>query len=105
MHLQVLTFITMVSGIKNCSSPFEYNGLFAAVPGKVQNLVCAKSSSPTELSFSWELPTMLGEEVVDYRVEVKELRHRTGTRDVEQFDVDGYNTGMKETTVNQGLGS
>ena len=75
------------------------------VPGVVQNLVCVKSSSPTELTFSWELPTVLGNEVVEYRVEVKGLQHRAGTRDVEQFDVAGFNTEIREATVSQGLGN
>ena len=75
------------------------------VPGKVQGLVCAKSPTSSELTFSWELPTLLGGEVIDYLVEVKELRHRDGTRDVIQVDVDGFNTAMKEATVNQGLGT
>ena len=74
-------------------------------PGAVQNLICAKSSSSSELSFSWELPTVLGSEVIDYRVEVKGLRHRDGTREVIQFMVDGFNTEMKETTISQELGN
>ena len=49
------------------------------VPGKVGNLVCASSSSPSELSFSWDLPTLLGAEVVSYQVLVNRLEHRTGT--------------------------
>ena len=48
---------------------------------------------------------MLGSEVVGYRVEVKGLRHRDGTREVVQFDVDGFNTDMKEANINQGLGN
>ena len=60
---------------------------------------------PDELSFSWELPTVLGNEVVGYRVEVKELRHRAGTREVVQFGVDGFNTAMREATISQGLGN
>ena len=53
--------------------------LIYVVPGKVGNLVCASSSSPSELSFSWELPTLLGAEVVSYQVEVNRLEHRSGT--------------------------
>ena len=56
-------------------------------PGEVQNIVCAVSSSPSELSFSWNLPTMLGDEVVSYQVMVNRLEHRPGTRDVIQSDV------------------
>ena len=58
---------------------------------------------PTVLSFSWELPTVLGNEVVGYRVKVKGLRHRSGTREVDQFDVVGFNTDLKAATISQGL--
>ena len=54
------------------------------MPGVVGNLVCAESSSPLELSFSWKLPTLLGNEVVSYQVVVNRLEHRPGTRDVVQ---------------------
>ena len=74
------------------------------VPGVVQDLICAKGSSPTELNFSWELPTVLVNEVVGYQVEVKGLRHRSGTREVVQFDVAGFSTDMKAATISQGLG-
>ena len=47
---------------------------------------------------------MLGNEVVEYLVDVKGLQQRDGTREVEQFDVTGFNTEMREATVNQGLG-
>ena len=56
------------------------------VPGIVGNLVCA-TSSPTGLSFSWDLPTLLGSEVVSYQVMVNRLEYRPGTRDVIQSDV------------------
>ena len=75
------------------------------VPGKVENLACTKRATPSELTFYWELPILLGGEVIDYLVEVKELRHRDGTRDVIQVDVDGFNTAMKQANVNQGLGT
>ena len=75
------------------------------VPGKVQDLTCTKSPTSSELTFSWDRPTLLGEEVIEYLVEVKELRHRDGTRDVIQVDVDGFNTTMKQATVNQRLGT
>ena len=71
----------------------------------VQYLICAKSSTPTELRFSWELPAVLRNEVVGYRVDVKELCHRSGTREVVQFDVTGFNTEMKAATISQGLGN
>ena len=74
------------------------------VPGVVQDLICAKSFSPTVLSFSWELPTVLGNEVVGYRVDVKGLRQRSGTNEVVQFDVAGFNTDLNAATISQGLG-
>ena len=74
------------------------------VPDAVENLICARSSSPTELTFSWELPTTLGNEVVGYEVEVKRLPHRDSTREVVQYDVTGFSTKMREATINQGLG-
>ena len=58
------------------------------VPGKIRNLVCAVSSSASELSFSWDLPTLLGSEVVSYQVIVNRLGHRPGTREVIQSAVD-----------------
>ena len=74
------------------------------VPGLVKNLNCDKSPSPSELSFSWELPTELGDEVTGYRVEVKELQHREDTKDVVPIDVMDFSTEVGEASVNQGLG-
>ena len=51
-------------------------------------MVCAVSSSPSELSFSWDVPTRLGSEVVSYQVIVNRLEHRPGTREVIQSAVD-----------------
>ena len=65
----------------------EYFVCFKLVPGKVRNLVCASSTSPSELSFSWDLPTLLGAEVVSYQVIVNRLEHRPGTREVIQSGV------------------
>ena len=48
---------------------------------------------------------MLGSEVIDYRVEVKGLRHRDGTREVVQDKVAGFNTEMRETTISQRIGN
>ena len=59
-----------------------------SVPGEVGNLICAVSSSASELSFSWHLPTLLGSEVVSYQVIVNRLEHRPGTREVIQSAVD-----------------
>ena len=57
------------------------------VPGMVQNLVCSGSSSSTELNFSWELPTELGNEVIGYQVTVNRLEHRISSREVVQSGV------------------
>ena len=65
-----------------------YNCLSFLVPGEVGNLVCAISSSLSELSFSWDVPTLLGSEVVSYQVIVNRLEHRPGTREVIQSAVD-----------------
>ena len=48
---------------------------------------------------------LLGNDVVDYQVEIKGLRHRGGTRDSEvvQFDVTGFNTEMRQATITQQL--
>jgi hypothetical protein len=46
------------------------------------------SSSSSELSFSWALPTLLGSEVVSYQVIVSRLEHRPGTREVIQSAVN-----------------
>ena len=53
----------------------------------VRNLVCMQSSSSSELSFSWELPTLLGNEVVSYQVMVNRLEHSPGTGEVVQSGV------------------
>ena len=70
----------------------------------VHNLSCARSATPTELTFSWDLPTTLGNEVIAYRVDVSRLGHREGTREVVQFDVDRLNTVMKEVTISEEIG-
>ena len=68
-------------------------------------MVCALSSSTSDsvLSFSWDLPTLRGDEVVSYQVVVNRLEHRTGTREVIQSGV--YNQFVKERDANvPGLG-
>lgn len=47
---------------------------------------------------------MLGSEVVDYRVEVKELQHREGTREVLELGIKDYITDMMEASVTQRIG-
>ena len=48
---------------------------------------------------------MLGNTVVGYRVELKELRHKSETREVIQSDVAGFNTDMSAATISEGLGN
>ena len=69
------------------------------VPGEIRNLVCAVSSSPSELSFSWDLPTQLASEVVSYQVILNRLEHRPGTREVTQSAVDEQFVDIREASV------
>ena len=69
----------------------------------VQNLLCAQSLSQSELTFSWELPTLLGNEVVSYQVTVNRLEHKGNTRELTQLIVCDNFTEMKRASVN-GLG-
>ena len=73
------------------------------VPGVVQNLKCAGSSSETELSLSWEPPTMTSNDVVSYLVEMNRLEHRSGIRKVTQSNVHKL-IEENQTIINQGLG-
>ena len=70
----------------------------------VENLTCDRSSSASELIFTWNSPNTLQDDVLEYQVEVKGLRHRPGTRDVVQFSVTGFNTETMLATIDQGLG-
>lgn len=72
-------------------------------PGTVENLACGRSLSVSELTFTWESPNMLQNDVLEYQVQVKELRHRIGTRDVVQFNIANFNTEMRVANINQGL--
>ena len=77
-----------MSSYAPCSTKIHKILSLIVVPGKVGNLVCAVSSSPSELSFSWDLPTRLGSEVVSYQVIVNRLEHMSGTREVIQPAMD-----------------
>jgi hypothetical protein len=67
--------------------------------------MCNKSSpsSTSGLSISWEQPTVLGDEVIGYQVEVKELQHEDGTNDVVSVDITDFNTKLPEASLNEGL--
>ena len=62
-------------------------------------MVCAVSSLPSELSFSWDLPTWLGSEVISYQVIVNRLEHRPGTREVIQSAVNEQFVYRREASV------
>ena len=53
------------------------------------------------LSFSWDLPILLGSEVVSYQVIVSRLaiEHRSGTKDVIHSTVYDHETEMKQVSV------
>ena len=48
---------------------------------------------------------MLGNTVVGYRVELKRLHYKSGTREVIQSDVEGFNTDMSAAAISEGLGN
>ena len=76
-----------------------------AVPGIPQTLVCARSSGLSDLIFLWTPPTAQRNEIVGYRVDVKRLAHRDGTREVIQSDVVTLTTPKTEANITQGLGT
>ena len=67
--------------------------------------MCNKSSlsSPSGLNISWELPTVLGDEVIGYQVEVKELQHKDDTKDMVSVDVTDFNTKLQDASLHEGL--
>ena len=66
-------------------------------------MVCSVNSSPSELSISWDLPTLLGSEVVSYHIIVNRLEHGPGTREVIQSGVyDVFVDGREASVI--GLG-
>lgn len=97
----VKTFVKVMCNVKFNDI---LNSLHVA-PGPVTNLMCNKSSpsSTSGLSISWELPTVLGDEVIGYQVEVKELQHEDGTKDVVSVDITDFNTKLPEASINEGL--
>ena len=67
--------------------------------------MCNKTSlsSTSGLNIFWELPTVLGDEVIGYQVEIKELQHKDGTKDVVSVDITDFNTKLPEASINEGL--
>ena len=70
----------------------------------MKNLQCNESESPDELIFLWERPGIRGEGVTDYQVEIKGLRQKDGSKDVESFDIAAFSTKMEEASLSEGLG-
>lgn len=78
--------------------------VFTVVPGVIENLNCAMSSSPNHLLFSWELPGLLGNDVIDYRVEVMKLQSIEGTRNLMELEITNFKTNEMIANITQGLG-
>ena len=72
------------------------------MPGTLQTLMCVNSRS-SDLALSWN-PTSQRSEIIGYRVDVKQLAHRDGTREVIQSDVVTLTTTKTEANITQGLG-
>jgi hypothetical protein len=70
-----------------------------------QTLMCAKSSGLSDLIFSWNPPTSQRNEIIGYRVDVKRLAHREGTREVVQSDVVTFTTPKTKANITEGLGT
>ena len=62
------------------------------------------SSSPNNLLFSWELPRLLGNEVIDYRVEVKKLQTIEDTRNLMELEIASFKTNKMIANITQKLG-
>lgn len=64
--------------------------------------MCNKSASSSELSFSWDKPPQLEQDVTSYQVEVKELKHKNTAKEIVLVDVADVHTNMEEQYI-QGL--
>ncbi len=62
------------------------------------------SSSPNHLLFSWELPGLLGNDVIDYRVEVMKLQSIEGTQNLIELEVASFKTNKMIANITRGLG-
>ena len=69
-----------------------------------RNAGCSARSGGSTLSLSWEAPTNPQSGIVGYQVEVEELRHRSGTREVEELSIEEFFTEAREVVITQGLG-
>ena len=76
---------------------------FHVVPGTLQNLMCSNLMH-SDLTLSWNPPTSQRSEIVGYRVDVKQLAHRDGTREVVQSEVVTFTATKTEANITQGLG-
>ena len=78
-----------------------------SVPSAVQDLSCGESLSPSNLFISWKAPPDCdASEVLGYRVSVRRLKHKHGTRQVIEFDITNFNLPMDslEAFISEGLG-
>lgn len=76
--------------------------LICIVPGAPKNLKCGNSGvSPSELLVYWDYLSGLEGDVVRYVVDVKELQHKNGTREVIQSNVANFTTEMRSTNIQQ----
>lgn len=70
-----------------------------------RNVGCSAMSGGSTLALFWEAPTNSPTSgIVGYQVEVEELRHTSGTREVEEFSVNEFFTETREVILQQGLG-
>lgn len=62
------------------------------------------SSSPNHLLLSWQLPGLLGNDVIDYRVEVTKLQSIEGTRNLMEVEIANFKTNKLIANITQELG-
>ena len=74
------------------------------VPGVPQGLSCTSPSSPSELTLSWNPPSIEQGDKISYVIDVNALSHRSGTRVVVESDVINHTTEMQSENI-QNLGN
>lgn len=76
------------------------------VPGNVQQLNCVESTtSDNSIFIRWKEPAaVLDNEVISYRVVIKQLRHRDGTRQVVESPVQDFIINDLQVHITEGLG-
>ena len=96
MSFQNLIIVTLKQSV--------YLLLCIIVPDVPQDLHCVSSSSPSELTVSWNPPSVLRGDKISYVIDVNALRHKSGTRDVIQLDITNRTTDMQSELI-QNLGN